>query len=278
MTKYRFKTKTEFIRDGQWESRYSAPINWDSGGGMNYLIGQAIPVDIINSMRGFLYKGWTFRSTDITPITETESSAEEYSIGKQMMFDGEVVTIISPVKDEAVVIIGHSSFTATLTNHHLKDNDISIAHLNKKARKVYVTALGPLPHPKEQSSSISDSLIGQYVKTDDKNNTVLIVIGQGRDNVICLKPSGWVIEQRHCDEYNVDPKYINHYAWSYSKSRVQTINKPITLKTENHEQEINNSVKVCKPYLQISTGVRARGIGLKSSGSKIKLGNHHRNN
>lgn len=53
-----------------------------------------------------------------------------------------------------------------------------------------------------------------------------------------------------------------------------------TIKTEEHEHKtskISGSIKVCKSNFKISEGIGARGLGLKSSGSKIKLGNNNRN-
>lgn len=44
-SKYRFKTKEEFIRDGLWDDEYNVPNGWDIGGNMNELLGQDISVD-----------------------------------------------------------------------------------------------------------------------------------------------------------------------------------------------------------------------------------------
>ena len=39
MTKYRFKTKEEFIRDGLWDEKDNCPYYWNSDGEMNEYLG-----------------------------------------------------------------------------------------------------------------------------------------------------------------------------------------------------------------------------------------------
>ena len=43
MSKYRFKTKEEFIRDGLWDEKYNCPDKWALDGEMNKYLGKDVP-------------------------------------------------------------------------------------------------------------------------------------------------------------------------------------------------------------------------------------------
>ena len=43
MSKYRFKTKKEFIRDGLWDDKYNCPEEWNLEGQMNKYLGTNVP-------------------------------------------------------------------------------------------------------------------------------------------------------------------------------------------------------------------------------------------
>lgn len=65
MSKYRFKTKEEFIQDGLW--RENLPYLWNSEGKMNKYLGQDIPEEFNDSCDmgvGFRYEGWHFSFND----------------------------------------------------------------------------------------------------------------------------------------------------------------------------------------------------------------------
>ena len=67
MTKYRFKTKEEFIRDGLWDEKYNCPNNWASDGEMNEYLGIDVPDECIvycDKNEKFTYDGWLFQNTD----------------------------------------------------------------------------------------------------------------------------------------------------------------------------------------------------------------------
>ena len=65
MSKYRFKTKEEFIQDGLWRENY--PYLWNSSGKMNKYLGQDIPEEFNDKCDkgvGFDYEDWSFSSND----------------------------------------------------------------------------------------------------------------------------------------------------------------------------------------------------------------------
>ena len=43
MSKYRFKNKEEFIRDGLWDEEDNCPYYWNSDGKMNKYLGKDVP-------------------------------------------------------------------------------------------------------------------------------------------------------------------------------------------------------------------------------------------
>jgi MoxR-like ATPase len=86
MSKYRFKTKEEFIDDNLWlEDSYSSsqdgyPQQWCEDGGMNKYLGEEIPSKFnkqIEQGHSFSMSGWTFRIDDVTEVIEPEISIEE---------------------------------------------------------------------------------------------------------------------------------------------------------------------------------------------------------
>ena len=67
MSRYRFKTKEEFIRDGLWDEENNCPDNWNFRGGMNMYLGTNVPeefnMDCVKN-RGFDYNDWIFSKND----------------------------------------------------------------------------------------------------------------------------------------------------------------------------------------------------------------------
>lgn len=74
MSKYRFKTKEEFIKDGLWDSFGNTPIHWASSGNMNKYLGIDISDDFIKDIEkyeSFYINLWTFRANNCilkTPV------------------------------------------------------------------------------------------------------------------------------------------------------------------------------------------------------------------
>ena len=86
MSKYRFKTKEEFIDDDLWlEDSYSSshdgyPQEWCEDGRMNKYLGEEIPNKFNNHIEqgySFDMSGWTFRIDDVTEVIEPEINIEE---------------------------------------------------------------------------------------------------------------------------------------------------------------------------------------------------------
>jgi hypothetical protein len=80
MSKYRFKTKEEFIDDGLWDDEYQAPDEWCSDGDMNKYIGQDVPDRFIKQIeRGHSFNdgNWTFEARDCILKEVEEVNIEE---------------------------------------------------------------------------------------------------------------------------------------------------------------------------------------------------------
>lgn len=67
MSKYRFKTKDEFIRDGLWDDEYNIPVGWSVDGLMNHFLGEDVPKEMNEKCDGgsdLVIDGWFFTSND----------------------------------------------------------------------------------------------------------------------------------------------------------------------------------------------------------------------
>ncbi len=67
MSKYRFKKREEFIRDGLWDDKYNCPDGWAWEGEMNKYLGKDVPDELnvhCNEKEDFQYDGWYFQNTD----------------------------------------------------------------------------------------------------------------------------------------------------------------------------------------------------------------------
>ena len=65
MSKYRFKSQSEFMCDNNWDSRWSLPQGWAEG--MREFISKDIPDDYIEQIEinRLKIKGWVFYKEDI---------------------------------------------------------------------------------------------------------------------------------------------------------------------------------------------------------------------
>ena len=67
MSKYRFKIKEEFIRDGLWDEKYNCPDTWALSEEMNKYLGKDVPDECIvycDKNESFYFDGWMFGNTD----------------------------------------------------------------------------------------------------------------------------------------------------------------------------------------------------------------------
>ena len=67
MSKYRFKKREEFIRDGLWDERYNCPDEWAWEGQMNKYLGIDVPDEFnihCDENEDFQYDGWYFQNTN----------------------------------------------------------------------------------------------------------------------------------------------------------------------------------------------------------------------
>ena len=82
MTKYRFKTREEFIDDGLWNEEDNCPHHWNNHEEMNHFMGQDIPDKFIRQIEGgydFNHDDWTFRSNQcmLNSVELTEEETQE---------------------------------------------------------------------------------------------------------------------------------------------------------------------------------------------------------
>lgn len=93
MSKYRFKTKEEFIRDGLWNYEYNVPNGWDIGGNMDGFLGIDVSVgnnNLCDDNEVIYEHFWRFAPCDYVlkeeskkwsewvPTKETNSNGFEY--------------------------------------------------------------------------------------------------------------------------------------------------------------------------------------------------------
>ena len=67
MSKYRFKTREEFIRDGLWDEKYNCPDEWTLSGTMNKYLGKDVPDEFnihCDENESFHYNNWHFQNKD----------------------------------------------------------------------------------------------------------------------------------------------------------------------------------------------------------------------
>ena len=86
MSKYRFKTKQEFIREGLWDDEYDAPKGWNIRGYMNEFLGQDINEchnSLCDNNKVIYNHGWLFRPWSYV-LKETNANDFEY-FGDKLM-------------------------------------------------------------------------------------------------------------------------------------------------------------------------------------------------
>ena len=90
-------------------------------------------------------------------------------------------------------------------------------------------------------------------------------------------PGGWgfVSNINSCTRKQYKIEELEHFFKKENKKESITINKK---ENYEHTKTNNKSIKICRPNIQISQGLRKRGFGIKSTGIKISIGNRHCNN
>lgn len=67
MSKYRFKTKEEFIMEGFWDEEFQTPSKWNDEGEMNHYMGKDVPIEFDQQCdkSGYIeVDGWIFSPHD----------------------------------------------------------------------------------------------------------------------------------------------------------------------------------------------------------------------
>src|SRR5690625_4626909 len=89
MSKYRFKTKQELIRDGQWDYENNIPVGWNNNGYMNHFLGSDIPKEMNEKCDGgsdLNIDGWFFAPADYVLKEENEINANGFEyFGDKLM-------------------------------------------------------------------------------------------------------------------------------------------------------------------------------------------------
>jgi hypothetical protein len=197
------------------------------------------------------------------------------------------------VKSTHKTLLKYLSFRPTAKNetYEVIDKHIGIAWNESHYWGVFLKSSKPLyeyhqlePFFKDVKLSIEeeDFQEGEVVTHHGKTATIVTKFKCGKEYaVINHDGSGWTCTDKFARQYGIPSKFVNEKLWRVSS---ESIKKLKTIKTSNKQEEhehksnkISRSIKVCKPNLKISEGVRTRGFGLKSSGSKIKLGNYSGN-
>jgi MoxR-like ATPase len=91
MTKYRFKTKEEFIEDGDWYTRGTPhPRKWNDSGGMNHKMGQDVSdvyISQIEAGRTFSDGDWTYDPSNVIlkeeEVVNIEQVLEQIKLNNQ---------------------------------------------------------------------------------------------------------------------------------------------------------------------------------------------------
>lgn len=91
-SKYRIKTKEEFIRDGQWDYKYNTPIGWNDAKKMNQFLGSIISSKLnskCNNRLSLKANGWTFYSNDYVKLSPAEIPAFRFKTENEFRLEEE---------------------------------------------------------------------------------------------------------------------------------------------------------------------------------------------
>lgn len=127
MSKYRFKTKEEFVRDGLW--RENCPYLWNSSGKMNKYLGQDIPEEFNDKCDkgvGFDYEDWSFSSNDYV--------LKENYVGRTIkaLVDSPNLTGVKKGEQIKIIEIASKQYSLDKTNEGIKgmriDYPLNLSH------------------------------------------------------------------------------------------------------------------------------------------------------
>jgi len=127
--------------------------------------------------------------------------------------------------------------------------------------------------------TLRDDIIEFLNKRQSQDKTMIGTVMSSSTGISWSK-IGWyfVRNVKSCirKEYKIEE--LEHFFKKENKEEL--INKlTTTKKEENYEcTSKNKSIKICRPDFKVSKGLRKRGIGIKSAGVKILIGNRHCNN
>ena len=204
MSKYRFKTREEFIRDGLWNKEDNCPHEWAWGGEMNKYLGMDVPDELnvyCNKKEDFQYDGWYFRHDEYV-LKEQQQYFPDLSqhIGRYIralvdnpfsgsgVKKGDVGKIISDCRAD---FPNRKAYSCTLA-------------LSKKHLGVTYELL-PEDYSPEQEPSLE--FIPEKWYTKPKTNEEKDVLNKF---VVDLKDNHWKIEDKHSYEHTPHFKNRNY--------------------------------------------------------------------
>ena len=203
MSKYRFKTKEEFIRDGLWDEECSCPYSWNFDGEMNKYLGIDVPDEhAVNcdEDKNFNHDGWAFQNTDYV-LKEQQKYFDDLSqhIGRYIRALVDNPHSGRVKKGEIGKIISNYGANFPSQQEYSCSNALSKGVLGVKYE------LLPEDYSPEQEPSLE--FIPEKWYTKPKTNEEKDVLNKF---VVDLKDNHWKIEDKHSYEHTPHFKNGNY--------------------------------------------------------------------
>jgi hypothetical protein len=194
--RYRFKTKEEFQKEGNWREKYGCefPLQWNSDEEMNCFLGEEIPDEYYSKIKeGFIYEGWKFFPRDIIEIEETNI---EETLEKLKQLNNSLIT------QKTMATKTKKAVVQTTEKFVFMDKTVNILNVGFKTRK-NVILHGPGGHGKSEITLdfLKSKGINPFVQTMGTGMTTDRLFG-GLD-IPTFETTGKI-------EYLVENSFMNH--------------------------------------------------------------------
>ena len=144
MSKYRFKIKEEFIRDGLWDEKYNCPHEWAWEGEMNKYFGMDVPDELsvyCNKKEEVEHDGWLFQNTDYVLKEQQEyfddlsqHIRQQLNIGDELLSDTQLQVLSRHLYGPDYETV--HTISQLITNEMAQiRNEIEYNHQNMSAEK-----------------------------------------------------------------------------------------------------------------------------------------------